>query len=400
MSLYGMGKLGSALSCLDFVGIGSALSVKSFARLGSSLSISNASTTCRLHRAIAVGTSPQLGGHLHGTWTVDSQLQVSDLRVKTNVVDILDFFVLNSKANNSTTNTSHAPGEKILNGPKNDGKNENNLWSNENQERDSTSNTGATLLAKKPNDSKKDHMKTILNKLRPVAFQMKTFAKTNLNPETIPQQFENNQSTNYTNLEPQNIVSASSTHSNRTHFGFIAQELEKIVPSLVQDVGHADSGFENSNIFAKEKRKGVFLTDLIAVLTANLQIQAEESQELKIKVKKLEKQVEVLKLDSSIENKALRNEIDFLKKDAIETRFLMNKLEQRVLESCGENSNKLKNVNSIDNNIVDDGENTDSVGKTSNNINPEDGSTTPGTGHYHASSTSASTNTTSPVVIY
>lgn len=68
------------------------------------------------------------------------------------------------------------------------------------------------------------------------------------------------------------------------HYGFIAQELEKVIPSLVSDNVHASP--ENPN--EKIEYKGVNYTELIPILTKAIQEQQAQIEELK-------KEVEVLK---------------------------------------------------------------------------------------------------------
>merc|ERR550514_2358750 len=116
LSLRSCVRLGSALSVMDFVQLGSSLSLRSFARIGASLSVAghvgarlsvtdmlifgSSNTYIRYgnsaietyvdaanepHKALSQTAT---GGTLHGAWTADAMLAISDRRVKKKVAPL------------------------------------------------------------------------------------------------------------------------------------------------------------------------------------------------------------------------------------------------------------------------------------------------------------------------
>lgn len=212
MSLRGFQRLGSRASLFDFLGLGSSVSVRHFVRLGSTLSVYNAasdgSTTqvrvggamlTHTHRTTGAAGDPQIqiyadaehdpsvslwaantgssqyGGTLHGTWTSQGTVTVSDRRLKTSVLPL---------------------GQALL----------------------ATVDRNSASL-----DGSSPTVRSVIEGIRPVAFRYKHAAE-----------------------------------SKFSRFGFIAQELEGVLPNLVFQDGH--SGM-----------KAVSYTDLVAVLAVGLQ---------------------------------------------------------------------------------------------------------------------------------
>merc|ERR550537_1161615 len=104
LSVRSFGRLGASMSVLDFLHLGSSLSVRSFARLGSVASV---------HNQLALGAddlvTPEVamtkdtdfkvagarvlsltstGGSLHGTWSSENMVSMSDRRVKRDIAEL------------------------------------------------------------------------------------------------------------------------------------------------------------------------------------------------------------------------------------------------------------------------------------------------------------------------
>jgi len=214
LSLRSMARLGSALSVLDYTHFGSTLSVRSSAKVGGDFYVTGKlefSTNTYIQETTS--PSPALetyfsgnrvmslsttGGTLHGTWMADTVVEISDRRLKTNIKEIGDTM----EQNRNVLETSK---EKTLGG-----------------ESPSPSRTDGKLqekAAEKP-------LSWVLRQLRPVSYNFK-----------------------------------QGNDAKNMRFGFIAQEMEKVLPQVVRELPRkGETG--------KDVKKGIVYPDLIAVLTA------------------------------------------------------------------------------------------------------------------------------------
>jgi hypothetical protein len=205
------------------IAIGSSLSIRSFCRMGSTVSMFSASgdtsmhlgkvefkhtystatlniyndgsRSLRLSKDIDGGGNP--GGALHGTWTTEAAVEVSDRRLK---VDILPLYqkLIEQYPRNSKKKLAVMSGDDA---------------------------------ATKTEDGIQDQLLQVIRQLRPVAFKYKNNAE-----------------------------------SKFSHYGFIAQEIESVMPNVVSTI-HGGKGPE----FEKSAQKGIRHNDLIAVITLGLQ---------------------------------------------------------------------------------------------------------------------------------
>lgn len=222
--------MGSSISVLDFVHLGSSLSVRSFIRMGGDVDVkgnllkftnsyikygSSAMEFYYTNKAMSITSS---GGTLHGMWTSDVVVTSSDRRLKTSIAPLYKALLSRMPEEGE----ARAQEEAFQPSP------------DENQER-----SGDFLGTTKAESKRKMHttkaktVNWVLRELRPVSFEFKA------GPE-----------------------------SKYSRYGFVAQELEKVMPNLVRN---------------NEQYKYVIYQDLIAVL-----VLAAQAQEDKISV--LEKQ--------------------------------------------------------------------------------------------------------------
>jgi hypothetical protein len=230
------------MSVLDYINFGSTVSVRGFVRMGSSLSvhsirasllyadssntyIKEGSNTLEVYvkgnRALSLESD---GGILHGSWTSNAPLVTSDRRMKKDIVPLqrtLRGAMSNMMA--STQLSSSAARSPIV------GKDE-----------------GASLRGKieqpqapqaEGSAGQSDGALWLLRQLRPVSYSFRKGAE-----------------------------------SKYMRFGFIADELESVVPQVVRNVG-------GSKEFADQK--AVVYQDLIALLAAALQEQQKRTEVLK-----------------------------------------------------------------------------------------------------------------------
>jgi acyl-[acyl carrier protein]--UDP-N-acetylglucosamine O-acyltransferase len=237
MSLRSYSRLGNSISAFDFVSIGSSMSLRSFARLGSSLSLSApGSGTASLligksklisdnskagdqsnpqftifadensaNKGISLYSgsgSPTHGGLLHGSWVSENTVSSSDRRIK---YDVLPLFKTIMKQHSKVMKR-----EDMLN---------DHVGSVDANESSSSSSSSTALTM----SSKDQVMSSIIKQIRPVSFKYK-----------------------------------KQTDSKYNRFGFIAQELESVLPSVV--VTDSSTGM-----------KAVNYNDMIAVLALGIQ---------------------------------------------------------------------------------------------------------------------------------
>jgi hypothetical protein len=265
VSLRSFSRLGSNVSAIDFVNTGSSMSIRSYVRLGSTLSV--AGTNLRLGNAMfydkvagtvsslnikvgaltgaaeggAAGRSvsftyntvgPVEGGTLHGTWTTENAVSQSDRRLK---YDILPLFktVISQHRRRAAGLDSGMNGEAGIPG------------ADEVLSRDASKKmVGKKRLTSIMDASKQDYtvdeqnevMSSIIKQLRPVSFKMKT-----------------------------------TSEAKYSRYGFIAQELESVLPSVV----HTDKS---------TGMKAVNYNDMIAIIALGM-------QSIESRISKLDKEV-------------------------------------------------------------------------------------------------------------
>lgn len=204
------------MSVLDFVNIGSTLSLRSFSRFGSAMSIfatvalgnnlqfttadaaifgreSSGAYTKRI--SFPDGTSYE--GILHGTWLADEAIGTSDRRLKTNIAPL--HRTLLSYMSRATGATDDGPTSIS----------------------DSSAESAPSGDARSKKKSRRDAVDWVLRELRPVSFSFRQG------------------------------LDSKSMHG-RQRYGFVAQEVERVAPDLVQDHG---------------THKTMLYQDLIAMIT-------------------------------------------------------------------------------------------------------------------------------------
>jgi acyl-[acyl carrier protein]--UDP-N-acetylglucosamine O-acyltransferase len=259
MSLRGLARLGSSLSVVDYAHMGSALSLRSFARFGSQMSVKDDvkvggsprlfGTTTQLYldgstgqtyikfdgttvevynqnnKRLSVTTS---GGTLHGTWSSDAALTSSDRRLKTTIEPLYRTIAERWPGSQTATTSSQALPAGPVPGPA--------------RRQSAESNLGRT--------PSKSAMSWLLRELRPVSFYLKRGTESKKGPDPADMKF-----------------------------GFIAQEVEGVLPNLVKETGEA-------------KTKMIAYQDFIAILTLTAQTHQDELAELRALVKTQQQQID------------------------------------------------------------------------------------------------------------
>lgn len=243
------------MSVLDYSHLGSALSLRSFGRLGASLSVHGEvrlGNELTVNSDVAIGgttriydrlrftsantyiredtagagdlefyvtsnkalTMSSLGGRMHGTWYADTTLTTSDRTMKSNIRPLLDTMHENQKASRET---AAAVEDEAVDGGGG-----------------AAAGAAANGLAQ---PSPQSTMDWVLRQLRPVSYNFKSGAE-----------------------------------SKHMRFGFIADEMEKILPQVVRELPTEEKNATHSGGKQEEipKKKGIIYGDLIAVLTASV----------------------------------------------------------------------------------------------------------------------------------
>jgi len=244
VSLLGMARVGSALSLVDCANFGSSLSVRSFARFGSGIQFTSSNTYITdtgsgLELYVSgsrAATFDSTGGTLHGTWDADNALSMSDRRLKKDIMPLQRTLrdalssAISEGASDQAGGAVDAAGAQQLG--------------------------GAKAAPQKPGASAADSTLWLLRQLRPVSYSFKKGAE-----------------------------------SKYMRFGFIADELESVVPQVVRNVG-------NRNRADYEDQKAVVYQDLIALLVAASQSQTqkldEQSAQIEGQTQKLDDQTQKL----------------------------------------------------------------------------------------------------------
>jgi len=271
LSVFGVMRLGSSLSVLDYAQVGSALSIRSWARLGSSVSVmcfghmgsslslrsfARFGSTLSVFGAVRVGNtlsclhnlllgsglhfggtstyiayhtgSSELrfhaggakrmsltttGGSLHGTWSSESIISASDRRLKHKVEPLY-------RALAGRMNPVPAPPPAPAESPSST-----SLFGGASAQPPAAA--GSTLSRSQSEHARKSGATVdwLLRELRPVSFKFREGAE-----------------------------------AKGTRYGFVAQEVEKILPEMVRE---------------KDQTKFVVYQDMVAVLTLASQVQQE-----------------------------------------------------------------------------------------------------------------------------
>jgi len=238
VSIFSGLRIGSSFSVMDMATVGSSFSLRSFARFGASISIFGHCVIGDDSQGIVFTTpgkaiyatqtnnaqvrrisfpDPNAGsgggpaGILHGTWQSDSTITTSDRRLKNAITPLHKTLI---QRMSQVNDASHAPGKL-------------------------GSSSGDTRATKPKN--RQDAVDWILRELRPVSFSFK-----------------------------QGIESKSIQGTQR--YGFVAQEVQKTVPNLVQDTGST---------------KSMLYQDLIAMITMAAQDHQERLEQHNGEVGKL-----------------------------------------------------------------------------------------------------------------
>lgn len=222
LSLFGVVRLASSLSVLDFNHFGSTLSVRSFTRLGSCLS---AAGTVQLPNTMAFASNSYIyydsgtpmmrwymsgtqvmsmdssGGTLHGTWYYETALTASDRRLKKDIKPLQRTLrdLLSPQVRDALPKTEPQPAQPAA---------------------------PLAKTVKTEKEAPEAGALWMLRQLRPVSYYFKT-----------------------------------GVESKYMRFGFIADELETVVPQVVRNT--QQDGLQDT--------KGVAYNDLIALLTAAAQ---------------------------------------------------------------------------------------------------------------------------------
>jgi len=220
LALFGCARFGSTVSVLDNLSLGSSLSVRGFVRLGSSLSLvgklrvpdsiyfltsntylADDGTDLKMYvKGTKAMTVESDGGILHGSWSVESNLVTSDRRLKKEIAPL----------QRTLRNIIPVPAEEAK------------------ERRAKATDQLSSGVAVAAADKSTDGALWMLRQLRPVSYSFRKGAE-----------------------------------SKYMRFGFIADELESVVPQVVRKVGSSDL----------EDQKAVVYQDLIALLAAASQSQ-------------------------------------------------------------------------------------------------------------------------------
>lgn len=213
LALLGMSR-GASLSVFDFAAVGASLSLRSFSRFGSSMAIFSSIKLAGDLQFATVGagiygrngdgtvtkritfpdSSGTYEGILHGTWEAETTITTSDRRLKTDITPLHQTLV---------SRMSHMKGTNI-----------DPLAANKD---------GGKVAAKKK--TRGEAVDWVLRELRPVSFTFKKGAD-------------------------------SKSMQGKQRYGFIAQEVEKVLPDVVRDLGAT---------------KTMMYNDLIAMITVAAQ---------------------------------------------------------------------------------------------------------------------------------
>jgi len=235
LSLRSFGRVGSALSVLDFSSLGSTLSVRSNALCGGSAWIhgklkfgsdtyfepispspgpAGIQTYVQGTRVMSLSAS---GGTLHGTWTAETVVAVSDRRLKNNIRPLIQ-----TMEQNQARLEGKKPPAEIVAAPE---KNRTAVAKLRRAQADQSQPPASPL------EREGAALNWVLRQLRPVSYNFKQGSDT-----------------------------------KNVRFGFIADEMERVLPQVVREMPGQKDGTADGK--SGDAKKGIVYTDLIAVLTA------------------------------------------------------------------------------------------------------------------------------------
>jgi acyl-[acyl carrier protein]--UDP-N-acetylglucosamine O-acyltransferase len=279
ISLRSFSRMSSTVSVLDFSSFGSTLSMRSFCRIGSSLSIYGESTTVsRLQiggaelldnpahaksqtsikiKKTAAGTDwgtpitmgydtgePDQEGQLHGKWVLVGGVgSLSDQRYKTAITPLFEEMV-GSYRSRSRKNVEPSSDKRYKSfSSAGDTITYNTTIVDGAATRESDSDTQLT---------RDEATMDMIRKLSPVSYKYKNTAE-----------------------------------SKYSRFGFIAQEMQQILPDVVRE------SVETADPLSPTKHKAIRYGDLVAVLTMGIQSMDRVSEGLELELSKLEARVDM-----------------------------------------------------------------------------------------------------------
>jgi len=262
LSLRNICRVGSSLSVLGFLQVGSSMSLRSYARLGDSLSIGGKLRFPMANTHLEANTQDSsldfyvndvmslkvtaTGGKLSGTWDADNAVVVSDRRLKKDIKPLYRALLEASEDHRFLSSTTRKT-----------------TWSGDNEMLRSLPDGGRgalSVIGKSSGDSlgvdSSDEERIIaaawvLRELRPISFKFKK------GPE-----------------------------AKQSRFGFIAQELQVSLPSLVRE--------------STQGLKQVVYNDLIAVLTLVAQGQEERLLAVEKQLFELARRVDALEVSGGL----------------------------------------------------------------------------------------------------
>jgi hypothetical protein len=237
LALRSVARYGSALSVFDFVHLGSTLSVRGIADSGSNIychdklqfdtntylkeSSGSLVATVGGNTVMTLSTS---GGTLHGMWTADTVISVSDRRLKSNIKELVPTLEQNRQAlQQGSTETE----------------------------------TTATVADGRGNRDR-DPLHWVLRQLRPVSYSFK-----------------------------------AGSDAKNIRFGFIADEMEKVLPQVVRELPQRERDGSAAEAGGSPK-KGIVYPDLIAVLTAMMRDFGSQLETVKSRVQRAEAELDRL----------------------------------------------------------------------------------------------------------
>lgn len=276
-AILGLAHLGSALSIVDFVGLGSSLSLRSFCRLGSSLSVlsyASLGSTLSVRSYVGVGKVIQLNGQgliqdveyfptSFGTEQPTPPPTPFDPMNPPTQAPTYDPGYTGGSYNEGAMEFSYGGSTKSM-AITSTGGSLHGTWTSEDTigTSDKRLKKDISPLELRLTSSEKPGEESplwVLRQMRPVSFQFK----------------DNAQGKNAQGKKP-------------TRFGFVADELEQVIPDVVRHVKETDPA--KQEMLGSDHFKGVAYQDLIALLTAVAKSQQLASEQLAERVLQLEQQ--------------------------------------------------------------------------------------------------------------
>jgi len=240
LSVVGLARLGASLSVESFGNFGSSLSLRSFARLGSSLSVldfANFGSSLSLRSFARFGSTIQVYDKITFSSTDTYLEQVGGTS--------LDWYVAGEHALSMQSTGGILHGVWMANTPvtTSDRRMKTNI-----QDLHDTINTVArdspgTRSAEDPLGNEESSSRWLLRELRPVSYNFK-----------------------------------QGSESRHVRFGFIADEMEKVLPQVIRTLPRTNE--TKAEQAEEEPKKGIVYTDLIAVLATMMKELGNEVKDL------------------------------------------------------------------------------------------------------------------------